>query len=267
MICTPDNQLESVTAENAAALFDRCHQRAFSMFPFYLVERPAESLVITGNSGAAVYPGELEGLSIFSRLSKDYFKQGNTVRVFSMGAALSPYIRALVDYQVVICNQGESAVLRDLLEKHQFISPPESDNQVVIDSAGIMINRIPVEPAVAGGGGIGDTTMERLFAYRHIMRKTGRSMLSNDDPGATAALLQEAQQAHIVTPLSSLIVLESQDDYERFNIKDSKDGLQHATLHTKGAVPEPGEWALIILVVMVLGGTMIWSRMGKIGYR
>jgi hypothetical protein len=47
-------------------------------------------------------------------------------------------------------------------------------------------------------------------------------------------------------------VLETQKDYDRFNIENSKNSLQNASLQSKGAVPEPHEWALIIIAVLVI---------------
>ncbi len=41
-------------------------------------------------------------------------------------------------------------------------------------------------------------------------------------------------------------------DYERFDIKASKDSLKNAALASKGAVPEPHEWAMIIIAISLL---------------
>ncbi len=64
--------------------------------------------------------------------------------------------------------------------------------------------------------------------------------------------MAEAQKAYVVSPVSSMVVLETQKDYERFNIKDSQNSLNNASMKSKGAVPEPHEWALIIIACLVL---------------
>ena len=51
---------------------------------------------------------------------------------------------------------------------------------------------------------------------------------------------------------ASLIVLETQADYERFDIRKSQDSLGNASMTASGAVPEPEEWALIILAVLAV---------------
>jgi hypothetical protein len=55
-----------------------------------------------------------------------------------------------------------------------------------------------------------------------------------------------------VSPVSSLVVLETREDYKRFDIKDTDNSLKNASLNGKGAVPEPHEWALIIIAVFVI---------------
>ncbi|MCF0073525.1 hypothetical protein LZD49_23805 [Dyadobacter sp. CY261] len=65
-------------------------------------------------------------------------------------------------------------------------------------------------------------------------------------------LVGEAEAAHIVTPVSSMVVLESQRDYDRFDIRKSKNSLDNATLKRFGAVPEPHEWILIGLFVLII---------------
>jgi hypothetical protein len=56
----------------------------------------------------------------------------------------------------------------------------------------------------------------------------------------------------VVSPVSSLIVLETKEDYERFGIKDKDNSLYNATKNSSGAVPEPHEWALIIVFVLFI---------------
>ena len=92
--------------------------------------------------------------------------------------------------------------------------------------------------------------MLRLFTYNHMMQQIG-SYYFNDN-FINHDLLAEAQKAYVISPVSSLIVLETQQDYDRFNIKDSKNAsLRNASMHGSGSVPEPHEWFLIIMVATV----------------
>jgi hypothetical protein len=49
-------------------------------------------------------------------------------------------------------------------------------------------------------------------------------------------------------------VLETIKDYERFDIDKNKNSLQNASTTSAGAVPEPHEWALIIILM----GTLVF---------
>ena len=89
----------------------------------------------------------------------------------------------------------------------------------------------------------------RLFAYNQIMQKLGSSGLTKAYTDST--LVDEAHEAYVVSPVSSLVVLEKQADYDRFNIKDNGKSLKNASLKNNGAVPEPGEWAMIIIIAAV----------------
>ena len=76
-------------------------------------------------------------------------------------------------------------------------------------------------------------------------------------------LINTATKAYIVTPLSSLVVLESAHDYKRFDIKEDLNSLQNASLKSHGAVPEPHEWALFIIAVLLLA----YVRFEKVLFR
>ena len=92
--------------------------------------------------------------------------------------------------------------------------------------------------------------MLRLFAYNHLLQQIGPRYFCKDF--LEEELIAEASEANIVSPVSSLIVLERQSDYERFDIQKSKDSLGNASMNGSGSVPEPEEWALIILAILII---------------
>jgi hypothetical protein len=72
--------------------------------------------------------------------------------------------------------------------------------------------------------------------------------------------IQLAEKANIVSPVSSLIVLEKQADYDRFDIKKNGNALGNAALNNSGAAPEPHEWALIVLGLSFVAYGFIRTR-------
>jgi XrtN system VIT domain protein len=139
--------------------------------------------------------------------------------------------------------------LQDLLSRGVFAVFPENENSVVIADAGMRITRAAGNAALTG-----PDHLQRLFAYNHIAAHLGTSLYSNME--GDAALVKEATEAYVVSPISSLVVLETAADYERFGIKDDASSLKNASAKSQGAVPEPHEWALIILAL----GVLIWVK-------
>ena len=120
----------------------------------------------------------------------------------------------------------------------------ESEDEIVVHSADIRILRSKGETR----SNAPDHLM-RLFAYNQVMRKLGITGLTKGSVDSTLA--NTAYEAYVVSPVSSLVVLEKQTDYDRFDIKDNGKSLKNASLKNNGAVPEPGEWAMIIIIAAV----------------
>ena len=93
----------------------------------------------------------------------------------------------------------------------------------------------------------------RLFAYQQIMKSIGKNYFQEDK----SAFIEDdhislASLANVVSPVSSLIVLETQQDYDRFGIQRNTDSLGNAQINNSGEAPEPHEWALIIIGAIFL---------------
>ena len=70
--------------------------------------------------------------------------------------------------------------------------------------------------------------------------------------GKSFAEGDEARFYSVANAISSLIVLETIKDYERFDIQENKNSLKNASTNSSGSVPEPHEWALILLLASSL---------------
>ncbi len=239
-----DNGLVQVTPENRAGLFNQLQETQFSLFPLFEITDPATALLITKNPEGSPNTGDLTDSRYLQQL-KTYLAGNGSIRLFNIGDHLSPYLKSLKEYRVFQYEHGELVQLKELLEKKVFAHPVENDKQVIIDDAGLMLlQQEGTSPSTA------PDHLMRLFAYNHIMQKAGTGLLI--DKPVEDELVQEAVKACVVSPVSSLVVLETQKDYDRFNITDSKNSLKNASLQSKGAVPEPHEWALIMLAVLVI---------------
>jgi XrtN system VIT domain protein len=177
--------------------------------------------------------------------TKEYIAKNDRINVFNLGNDLSLYIRSLQEFRIFRYDTGNADILIHHLKNGQFPEGKEDDQQVIIHKTDMVIEKTPLLKENNGP----DHVM-RLFSYNHIMQKLGKGLLF--DRPIEDSLVEEARKAYVVTPVSSMVVLETQKDYDRFGIKDSKNGLGNAALTSKGAAPEPHEWVLIVVVVIGL---------------
>jgi XrtN system VIT domain protein len=241
-----DGTMVQVNEDNRKQLFKKLAGNRFSLFPFFEITDPARSLVITKGTSTAPNVKDLKGTEFAVRLEAA-LKKGNKFQVYGLDATLSPYLKTLKEHRVFNYEEGGRERLSTILSKQEFSEAIENENQVDISNSNITIIKTSgTEKSTA------PDHLMRLFAYNHLMSQLGSGIFTNQE--SNDSLVSEAQQACIVSPVSSLVVLETQADYDRFNISKSKNSLENASLKSKGAVPEPHEWALIILGLSV----MLW---------
>lgn len=241
---TPAGELERLTEENVARIFQQSRSLRFSLFPFYKIENPENSLVLTKSAASTPLPSELNESVIGNGL-----KQWNpsALRVFHLGSSdeMTAYLRAFQEKRNLFCVSGKMELLEKYLNNQTFPVNPESSKTVAIPASGVLISEIQ-----GAANGKAPDHLFRLFAYNSILKELGNKQQEEPEN-----LVRLAEQAYVVTPVSSLVTLETQEDYERFDIKPSA-GLP--SLGNAGAVPEPHEWALIVL--LTLGAFLMWRR-------
>ncbi|PWK69998.1 XrtN system VIT domain protein [Mucilaginibacter oryzae] len=240
-----DGKLEKLTADNFEQVYNRMSKLNFSIFPVNEIKHPETALLITKGSEASPNLRDLDE-SEFGKSLTAYLPKAAPIQLYNIGANLSPYLKALKEMRVFDYNNGDMALLQNYLAKHRFINRQEDSAHVVIAQAGLMIEQT-TDTLTTGKA---PDHLLRLFAYNDIMKKVGPHYF--DKTYVQPDIIDEANQAFIASPVSSLIVLESQEDYDRFGIEANKNSLQNASAKSSGAVPEPGEWLLILVVVAVI---------------
>ncbi|SFW24891.1 XrtN system VIT domain protein [Chitinophaga sancti] len=225
-------------------LFENLQKDRYSLFPVYKVADRETALVITKGNVMSPNLDDLSESTFYKELQHSFGTPGKLL-LFNLGGELSPYMRTLKEYRLFRYAEGDVNELGKFMSLKQFPADIENDHRVVIEPAGITINKEENE----GRSNAPDHLM-RLFAYNHIMQKMGPQKVSD------TSLIAAAKESYIVTPVSSLIVLETQKDYDRFNIHDDINSLKNAAIHGKGAVPEPHVWALILIGLVC----MLWFK-------
>lgn len=240
-----DDGIKQLTNENFGAVLRRLRNNKFSLFPVHEIADARNALLVSKSTINSPNLKDIKDTRFMQGL-KTYLQTGQRLRLFNIGTELSPYLKSLKEYRVFDFEDGNISDLQKLVASRTFAKDIESDERVVVDNAGVAIVQ---EPGNVTTGNAPDHLM-RLFAYNHVMKKLGSRLITGDE--LNNDLVNEAKEAYIVSPVSSLIVLETQRDYDRFNITESEKSLHNASAGSSGAVPEPHEWALIIIALATL---------------
>ncbi|RZM25806.1 MAG: XrtN system VIT domain-containing protein [Pedobacter sp.] len=246
------DKLIRLTPQNRATWFNRLSDQNFSLFPVQEIINPDSALLISKGGANAPNLGDLNH-TVFGTELTAYLKNTKRLQLFNLGALESPYLKALKELRVLTVDTGNVADLSKLISEQVFLQNQEDENTVVIDGAGMMIKK--VDSLISQNA---PDHLMRLFAYNDIMKKAGPDYFS--ERYIRPDLISEAEQAFIVTPVSSLIVLETQKDYERFDIQANKNSLENASMKSSGAVPEPHEWVLFILCIGIASYVLYEKR-------
>lgn len=246
--------IQPLTHQNLDAVYQQLKSQSFSLFPVYRIAQPASALLVTKGTATSPLLADLRG----SRFA-DHFglltRHTISIHTFCLNSVRSPYVKSLSELGVLNVVQGTSDELTTLLTKtHRFPRQSSEPDRIILPEASIAIRKTAT---TAVNSTQAPDHLARLFAYNQLLRQIGRQYFVKNYQ--TDTLIREAQRAHVVSPLSSLVVLESAADYKRFGIEKDVSGLTNASLKEEGAVPEPHEWAMFIMVLGLVSW-LIWQK-------
>jgi XrtN system VIT domain protein len=238
------NQLIELNKDNSSDVIEEVLGQNFSLFPYYKIKNVEKALVITKGNSATPNLSDLTD-AIFNTEIKKYSTQSAKISVINIGSKLSPLEKTLEEKRDLLIFRAELDEVLQVINKNEFIRDDENDSLVIIPSSNLQIEKVNrVEPKT------GPDHLFRMYAYNECMRSM--SLQSFDISDIESPEYKLASMANIVTPLSSLIVLETQADYDRFDIKKDEKSIGNASLSNAGSVPEPHEWALIFILCFAL---------------
>jgi len=241
------DRFTQVNKENAEDLFETLNQQNFSLLPFFSIQNPNQSLIITKGSKNSPRLAEIKDSEFAKRIIDYMVSDAPKAKMFNFGKQFSPYQKSMLELRLLTVDQGSMKDLKQILEKNEFLLNQENEHQVVIPSAHIMLHQTSDSAAAASHA---PDHLFRLYTYNQLMRNLGADYFN--DTIYRKEVVQMAQMANVVSPVSSLIVLETQMDYDRFEIKKEENALANASMHNSGSVPEPHEWLLIILGIILI---------------
>jgi XrtN system VIT domain protein len=229
----------------------------FSLFPIFRINDPAHALLVTKTGATGPYLDDLTGNPFAGHLSR-YTTRANAqpLRTWCLSAP-APMLASLSELRVLQPAYGSLMGLEQCLTDRKF-ARPDAPGHVTLPATGVQLVQTPVVKNTPKPTNGAPDHLYRLFAYNHLMQQVGSYYF--DRNRLNDKLIREAEEANIVTPVSGLVVLETQKDYDRFGIKRDLHGLANATLKSEGAVPEPHEWAMLALLLVLLIGLRLRQR-------
>jgi XrtN system VIT domain protein len=209
----------------------------YSLLPLFKI--PENSLIITKCSTFSANFEDLENSPYLNKI-KTKTKSRN-LKVINISSEINPFWQTAKEQKYVSYYQTSATNCLKLIQKHQFVVFKSDKNTVNIEPANISIVENPKTDIVKTNG---TDHIYRMYAFGKVMEEQVR--IQNDSL-AHNQYVELAKDANIITPISSLIVLETDEDYKKNGIEKNVNTLGNASIHNDGAVPEPQEWLLIII--------------------
>lgn len=231
-----------ITERNRELLVKRYQKNRFSLFPFHKLTE-SSALVITHDYLSTPNLNELYDSDFGKSIKTIITETHSDITLINLGDKKTDYIQSLTELSVFDYKSTSLSETKEILKTGSIEIPKENNDLIHIPQSNISIEKTDGESTSATP----NNHIYRLFAYKDILNRIGTSYF--DEDYLNQELIDLASDANIVTPLSSLIVLETQNDYDRFGIKKDEDSLGNASIGNSGAVPEPHEWALIIMLL------------------
>lgn len=240
------DQLYLLNEDNKDKYFSLLNKLNFSLFPLNKIKNTTNSLVISKSTPVSPELIDLKESKFIVDLKNYLSAREDKIYLYSLSEEISPYLKTLKEFQVFNYSQGSITKLNELIKNETYPSDIIDDNTVNLSISNTQIIRDSISKTSEA-----PDHLLRLFAYNKIMQDCGRNYFT-DESYIEDELVGIANEAYIVSPISSLIVLETIKDYERFNIDKNKNSLKNASTNSSGSVPEPHEWAMIILLFLTL---------------
>jgi XrtN system VIT domain protein len=252
-----------VAEANKDKVWDAVSENQFSVPFLYSIMDPENSIVITKTGSTSPLLTEMSESDYADKMGRYLSDSIEKVTVLNIGTELSPLWRSLHELRVIDYMQGTPEEVLQMIRRNSIVVSQEDSMRVALNESGLSIVKRKSESMEKGGKA--PDHLLRLFAYNDLLRKIGRKYFEKEK--YEDELFREAEEGYVVSPISSMIVLETENDYQRMGIKENENTVGNAGIIGGGAVPEPHEWALIALVAsFILWKLYIRKKKANAGY-
>ena len=233
---------KEINKDNFKAIELEFEDLHYSLLPLYEISR--NSLIITKCGTFSANFEELEDSNYLKKIRKG--TKDKNLKVINISPDINPFWQTVKEQKYVDYFQTSLKNSLDLIHKNQFVLFKTDTNTVNIEPANIAITESPQTGIIKSNG---PNHIYRMYAFGKVLDE---QVKIQNDSLVQNQYVDLAKDANIVTPISSLIVLETDADYKNNGIEKNVDTLGNASINNDGAVPEPHEWLLIILGSTIL---------------
>jgi len=237
-----------VTGENKELVWEAASNNQFSMPFLYDISFPEKSLVITKCQATSPILADLKDSDYGIKTTDYLLAQNHRIQLLNIGTELSPLWRSLIELKLVDYEALAPRHAADAIQSEKLNRVREDSMSVSLNESHLSIVKTAV--ADSSRGGSAPDHLLRIFAYNDILRRVGKNYFKKER--YETMLFREAEEGYVVTPVTSMIVLESDADYKRMGIDENTNTVGNAGIISGGAVPEPHEWMLIGLVLSLI---------------
>ncbi|UUF16554.1 MULTISPECIES: XrtN system VIT domain-containing protein [Flavobacterium] len=237
-----DKEKKAINKENFETVFLDFKYLHYSLLPLYTIKQ--NSLIITKSGNFSANFEELKESEYLKKIRSQTKSQN--LKVINISGDINPFWQTVKEQKYVDFYQTNFKNSLKMLEGNYFIKYKTADNVVNIEPSNISIQEKPKDSISKSNG---PNHIYRMYAFGKVLEE--QIKIQNDTLSANKYVTL-AKDANIVTPISSLIVLETDADYENNGIEKNEDTLGNASIKNDGAVPEPHEWIMIIIGLTTL---------------
>ena len=238
-----NGEKKEINTDNFKAIALEFEDLHYSLLPLYKITK--NSLIITKCGTFSANFEELEDSNYLKKIRTE--TQQRNLKVINISSDINPFWQTIKEQKYVDYFQTSLKNSLELIHKKQFVLFKTGTNTVNIEPANIAITESPQTNTLKSNG---PNHIYRMYAFGKVLEE---QVKIQKDSLVQNQYTNLAKDANIVTPISSLIVLETDADYEKNGIEKNVNTLGNASVNNDGAVPEPHEWLLIIL-----GSTMLF---------
>jgi XrtN system VIT domain protein len=244
-----DNKWIGVTPSNNKDLWKELQKLQFNIIPFSTIIDLKNAVIVT--KGVANSPS-LKDLDtcIYAKQTIDFCsKLQEPIICINIGESMNgSIIGTLCDFGFLQQTNTNIDRAKYIIQNNKIEKATTDSNKINIESANICI----IKSVTKDTNSNAPDHLMRLFSYQKIMNNCGKFYLNRSEDTKLKECVTLANNAFVLSPVSSLITLETDKDYKDYNIKPNEHSLQNATKSGSGSVPEPHEWAMIILACLVI---------------